>query len=324
MDTFLQKPREGALQQRRSSLPGATKTATAPATIKPTGALHLWHLLSLDAPTVATLWTWFVAKTASLHLPVSVLAAMFLAVWMLYAADRLLDVRQLFTNPLHTHELELRHLFHHRHAKAFLTGIAVASLALATLLHHLLPAALELYAILGALLFAWFLLIHARAASSSASSRRLPKELAVGIFFPAAIFIPTIARHPGLRLALLPDALLFAAACSLNCLSIYAWEHPAPKSTASGEAHWTTRLATRHLIPLAFATALVGLALAILERAILTRTTTLWPLALAASLSAFTLLALHLQRRYLSPLTLRATADLALLTPILLLPWVRR
>jgi hypothetical protein len=250
---------------------------------------------------------------------------MFLAVWMLYAADRLLDARQLFTHPLHTHGLEPRHLFHHRHAKAFLAGIAAASPALAALLHHLLPAALELYAILGTLLFAWFLLIHARAAPSSASNRRLPKELAVGTFFPAAIFIPTVARNPGLRLALLPDALLLAAACSLNCLSIYAWEHPAPQSRVSGEAHWSTRLATAHLIPLALAAALIGLALAILERAILTRTTTtLWPLALAASLSAFTLLTLHLQHHRLSPLTLRAAADLALLGPILLLPWVLR
>ncbi|WP_255551551.1 hypothetical protein [Granulicella sp. dw_53] len=288
----------------------------APATKpQPTRALHLWHLLSLDAPTVATLWAWFVARAASVHLPPYVLVSMFLAVWMLYAADRLLDARQLFANPLHTDELEPRHLFHHRHAPAFLTGILFASITLAALLPLLIPRALELYSILGALLFAWFLLIHARATPSSASNRRLPKELAVGIFFPAAIFIPTVARQPGLQLALLPHAILFAAACSINCLAIYAWEHPAPRLAA----HWTTRLGTAHLSALASTATAISLILALL-----TRSSTLWPLALAACLSSLTLLILHLQHQRLNPITLRAAADLALLTPILLLPWMSK
>jgi hypothetical protein len=226
---------------------------------------------------------------------------MFLAVWMLYAADRLLDARQLFADPLHTANLEARHLFHHRHATAFLSAILVASLILATLMHSLPPEALSLYAILGSLVFAWFLLIHARADTH----HRLPKELAVGIAFPAAIFIPTVARQPDLRLTLLPYALLFAAVCSLNCLSIYAWEHP-----ASSEAHWTTRHAARHLTTLATTTTLAGLALTIITRQ---------PLAAAATLSAATLLALHRSHRHLAPLTARAAADLALLTPLLFL-----
>ncbi len=264
----------------------------------PTRALHLWHLLSLDAPTVATLWTWFAAHTVHQHVPASGLAAMFLAVWMLYAADRLLDARQLFADPLHTTNLEARHLFHHRHATTFLTGILVSSLTLAALLRHIPLEVLRLYAILGSLVFAWFLLIHARA-----TYHRLPKELAVGIAFPAAIFIPTVARDPNLRLTLLPHALLFAGVCTLNCLSIYAWEHP-----ASSDAHWTTRYATRHLTTLAATTTLAGLALTIITRQ---------PLAAAATLSAAILLTLHLNHRHLSPLTARAAADLALLTPLL-------
>jgi hypothetical protein len=279
---------------------------------RPIRAFHLWHLLSLDAPTVATLWTWFVAATVGVHLPATALCAMFVAVWMLYAADRLLDARHLYLDPLHTEELEPRHLFHHRHSKAFLVGILLASPVRAALLRHLLPSALELYAVLGALLFSWFLLIHARAAPSTAANRRLPKELAVGIFFPAAIFIPTVARHPDLRMALLPHAILFAAVCSLNCLEIYAWEHPEPRLAA----HWTTRLATRHLPGLATTVAIAPLLLAGLTR------NSLWPLALATSLSAFTLLLLDRHHRRLSPLTLRTSADLALLAPILLLPWI--
>jgi hypothetical protein len=226
---------------------------------------------------------------------------MFLAVWMLYAADRLLDARHLFADPLHTVNLEVRHLFHHRHATAFLSAILVSSLALAALLRNLPLEALRLYAILGSLVFGWFLLIHARAATH----HRLPKELAVGIAFPAAIFIPTVARQPDLRLTLLPHAALFAAVCTLNCLSIYAWEHP-----ASSEAHWTTRYATRHLTALSAGTTLSGLALTIITHQ---------PLAAAATLSAATLLALHRTHSHLSPITARAAADLALLTPLLFL-----
>lgn len=291
-------------------------TQTSRSVIRPAQALHLWHLLSLDAPSVATLWTWFVARTVSLTLPPATLPSMFLAVWMLYAADRLLDARQLFSDPLHTDDLEARHLFHHRHATAFLAAILSASVALATLLPHLFPEALRLDSILAALLFGWFLLIHARALPFSPAHRRLPKEIAVGIFFPAAIFIPTIARRPDLRVILLPQALLFAAICSLNCLSIFAWEHPEPRSAA----HWTTRLSTHHLRGLAVTVTVSGIALAVFS---LARDLSVWPLAAAGSISAFSLLMLDVRHRRSAAITLRAAADLALLTPILLIPFLR-
>ena len=271
-----------------TSIP-ATQTASAKS--RRMGALHLWHLLSLDAPTVATLWTWFVARATHFHLPLSSLISMFLAVWMLYAADRILDARHLFSNPLHTQDLEARHLFHHRHATAFLSVILTCSIALALLLPHLAPEAIRLFSILAALLFGWFLLIHAR---DSSTHRRLPKELAVGIFFPAAIFIPTISHHPDLRLPLLPQALLFAAVCSLNCLSIYAWEHPYPHAPA----HWTTRLSTRYLRPLAAAITLTGVALTVF---CLVAHTGFWALATAASLSALSLLLLDLNHSWIYP-----------------------
>ena len=295
----------------------SSATQTAIPTSRPIRALHLWHLLSLDAPTVAAFWTWFVARTARVELPAATLLSMFLAVWMLYAADRLLDARQLFSHPFHTCDLEARHLFHHRHATAFLIVILACSIALAILLPHLFPEALRLDAMLAALLFGWFLLIHARPVSFSAAHRRLPKEIAVGLFFPAAIFIPTIARRLDLCLALLPHALLFAAICSLNCLSIYAWEHPQPHTAA----HWTTRLSTRRLRPLTTTITFAGLTLTLLS---LTTHATLWPLSLAASLSAFSLLTLDLNHGRIPPVSLRAIADLVLLTPLLLLPWLPR
>jgi hypothetical protein len=229
---------------------------------------------------------------------------MFLAVWMLYAADRLLDARPI-PGGGPPPDLEERHRFHHRHRRAFLWGLAIAAIALGSLLHLLNPTALHLYATLATLLAAWLLLVHAH---PMPQSLRLPKELAVGVFFSAAVFIPTVARAPALRQALLPDALLAAAACTLNCLFLYAWEHPGKRPLA----HWTTRWSTRHLPQLALTIA----ALATLT-AWLTRKQLLWMPALACALSAALLLLLHAQRRRLSSIHLRASADLALLTPLL-------
>jgi hypothetical protein len=289
----------------------ATPVSRPSVSASPILALHRWHLLSLDAPTVATLWTWFIARTIHLHLPPVALLSMFLAVWMLYAADRLLDATT--SSPA---ELEARHHFHHRHRTAFLAGILLASIALAALLPRLEPASIHLYLILGGLLAGYFILIHATGtpASPRKAAQRLPKEIAVGIFFAAATFIPTVARHPELRLTLLAPALLFAVLCSLNCLYIYAWEHPSPHP--GHPAHATTRLALRHLVPLTFAIPIVTLAL-------LSLTKMQWPIPAACALSAILLLLLHNQRRNLAPITLRAAADLALTTPLLILPFLR-
>jgi hypothetical protein len=274
--------------------------------------LHLWHLLSLDAPTVAALWTWFIARTIHLHLPLVAPLAMFIAVWTLYATDRLLDARQLFANPLHTENLEERHLFHHRHTTAFLAGILLACLALAALLPRIPTEALHLYLILGGFLIGYFVLIHA-----TSGAHRLPKELAVGLFFSAATFIPTVARRPDLRLALLPPALLFATLCSLNCLFIYAWEHHTSSPTHQ-TAHATTRLALRNLPALAVAATLIGLALTLRDYAAPR------PLAAASTLSIALLLTLHRRRHHIPATPRRAAADLALLTPILLIPFLHQ
>ena len=252
--------------------------------------LALWHLLSLDAPTVAALWTLFIAHSARITLPWPAPVAMFVAVWMIYAADRLLDARLLdiHANP----DLEPRHRFHHRHRTRFLAAIALSALALVYLLYLIDPQALHLYVLLTTLLAAWMLLIHIRPLPDNLT-QRLPKELAVGIFFPAAAFIPTIARAPWLRPTLLPAAALFACVCTLNCLYLYAWEHPSPRLNA----HSTTRWATAHLTPIATLTLILSA-----TAAALTHHTPATALpALACALSSAALLLLNAMRHRLSP-----------------------
>ena len=291
-------------------LPGHTRKAVRGLS----AGVAYWHLLSLDAPTVAMLWTWFLAKASHIALPAAAVAAMGLAVWMLYASDRLLDSRVLTASvsPNDHHELELRHYFHRTHRRSFRLGILAASAALTVLLPRLDAKSIHLYLVLGILLFGYFILIHANSANASQRTQRLPKELAVGLFFSAATFIPTIARAPELRAALLPAAILFAFLCSLNCLFIYAWEHPVP----SPQTHAATRIALRFLPHFAVAALLAALMIKIADP------TLSWAIPAACALSICLLVLLHRRRRRVSPTTLRAAADLCLLTPALLLPFL--
>ena len=274
------------------------RVAPPVARLKGLDVLAAWHLLSLDAPTVAALWTWFIARVSGVALNWRSPAAMFLAVWMLYALDRLLDGRGIGAS-----DLERRHVFHQQHRRLFTAFLFLASALLLPLVLTLPRAGLELYAVLGLLLAVWFLVIHL---IPKANPARLPKEFATGFFFSAALFIPTIARAPWLRLSLLPAALLFALLCVLNCLFIYTWEHE-PTAT---HAHTVTQLALRALEPLTLVCAVAPLLL-LRQHA--------WPIPLAISLAAMLLLLLHHTRHRLSRVHLRAAADLVLLTPLLLL-----
>jgi hypothetical protein len=292
----------------------ATATSTQPpikAISRHTGPLTLWHLLSLDAPTVAVLWTWFIASANHVHLPISSALAMAITVWMLYAADRLMDARLLDASPTLHEDLEARHYFHHRHRTSFLLGILTASIALAVLLPSLDTEAIHLYLILGGMVAGYFILIHA-----TRNAHRLPKEIAVGLCFAAATFIPTVARRPELRLPLLPSALLFATLCSLNCLFIYAWEHE--DHNTNQPTHAITRHAIANLPLLTIFLTLASAALVIFDR----HAARSIPCAIA--ISAALLLLLHNRRHTITRTTLRATADLALTTPLLLLPFLHR
>jgi hypothetical protein len=255
---------------------------------------------------------------------------MALAVWMLYAADRLMDARLLDINPTRHMGLEARHFFHHRHRAVFLGGIVISSIAVAALLPRLDAAAIRLYLILGGLVAGYFILIHATSndAAQWKVAHRLPKEIAVGLCFAAATFIPTVARRPELRIPLLPVALLFAALCSLNCLFIYAWEHdderidvPAHKTDAPAHridapAHTITRFALGNLPGLTGLLMFCSMALVLLDHRVP------WPIPCASAISAGILFVLHNRRHALSRTILRAAADLALTTPILLFPFV--
>ncbi len=275
---------------------------------------------------------------------------MFLAVWVLYAADRLLDTRSLdiFSKQAQRRfvsreagiaggtymplalayfaaDVEERHVFHHRHRRVFRFGIAVACLCLTMLVPELGRDALQLYLALASALFGYFILIHMRGSGAPGGSDRIrgdrvPKELAVGVFFCAATFVPTFVRDIGPRLVLLPQALVFASLLIVNCLFIYAWEHPGN----SPRTHPATRLGIRFLPGFATAGVVISLVGAMLPLSATARrfsgSALPWQFFLACAAAFLLLLICNACRNRLTPTTLRAAADLSLLTPVLLLP----
>jgi hypothetical protein len=282
----------------------SAQAASSARTLSRWRGLETWHLLSLDAPSVAAVWTWFIGQAMGVGLPRVEVAAMFVAVWILYAADRLLDARALDSgrNPEHI-ALEARHLFHHGHRNGFRWGIASGCTVLVALLTRFPLAELRLDVMLGGLLLGWLLAVHVGA-------RALPKEFAVGIFFAAATALPTLARAPWLGRELSFPAVLFAALCSLNCLFISAWEQDAG---ACNQAHRLTRIAASHARWLGLLLA-AGAAAAMPFDGAGVR-----PLLAAIALAALLLLAVDALRERLGRTTLRALADLVLLTPLLLI-----
>ena len=98
--------------------------------------LRLWHLASLDAPTVALVWSLAFAWVARVRLPLWVPALVMLAVFAVYVADRLLDARAGLQSP---DSLRDRHHFHWRHRRILLPLAIAAACAAAWIVFNLMP-----------------------------------------------------------------------------------------------------------------------------------------------------------------------------------------
>jgi len=251
------------------------------------GMARHWHLLSLDAPTVAALWAWFFGRWLRVPLPPLAIPLLALGTWLFYVTDRLLDG--------HAAALpQERHRFHRRHHRGFLMVALPMAVLLAMGVWRWLPRAeLRAYAVLGVVGLLYLLWVHRRRAAPPAATA---KATAVAVVFALATGVPAWASAGPKRPELALGVALFAGACWLNCFAIDVWEQPEPGNGQT--VAWT-------------AAALAASAAVALPR----------PPALAVLLAALLFLALHLRRRRLSALHLRIAADLALLTPLFWLRW---
>jgi hypothetical protein len=296
--------------------------------------LRLWHLASLDAPTVAVVWTLGIAWAARVRLPVWVFVLLALAAWAVYIGDRLLDAHTGLRTG-RTRRLRERHLFHWNHRR-ILTPLAVAAaLAAAGVALVLMPAAArERNSVLAAAAMAYFTGVHAGRGKPLAPF--LTKELLVGVLFTAGCALPAVNRAGAAGWTLAVPVTILAALAWLNCTAIERWEREAagtavdfldegpmllpPEASLSGtgapNSNGKARLRPTSVVSIGSVLGVAGLLLACGMAFALPR-----PAALtaAAAASALLLALLDRTRSRLSPLALRAAADLVLLTPLVLL-----
>ncbi len=270
--------------------------------------LRLWHLASLDAPTVAVTWSIGFAWAARVRLPVWVPALIALTAWTVYIADRLLDtLRGLHSGDME--RLRARHFFHWRHRRMLASLAAAAAIAAFTIVFALMPTgARERNSVLAAAAAAYFSGVH--------SGRNLPrlrfpaKEFFVAVLFTAGCALPALSRlreaggHTLPSWQLLALVAFFAALAWLNCHAIERWES---RGLASRPSHICT------------AGCLLGLAGLLLAGLFASHQPRAAALIAAGAASALLLALLDRLRIRLTPLALRAAADLVLLSPLVLL-----
>jgi hypothetical protein len=249
----------------------------------------LWpNLLSLDAPLVAVLWQTLFLRC--LGAPVRWLPALllFLTVWLIYVADRLLDARNgAVTTP--------RHRFYGRSFRWVLTAwmIVLASTAGMVFLGFANPLLLRGGAMLAAV-FLYLAAVHwlpARAGWIGLKEAMVAVLFALGTSLPAWGQIRT--AHDALTVV------LFSMLCWLNCIAIEQWENG---------------FARLPVAAIAGIIAVAGMAVLHHDRPILVG---------AEAASLFALVLLDWLHHKLSRDALRVLADVALLTPLVFLPVVR-
>jgi len=256
----------------------------------------LWpNVLSLDAPVVALVWQAFLAQRYELPLRLPGRIALFLTVWSIYIADRLLDVRRpaVGAEPA-------RHRFYRRHRKlamGLLAALLLADLAIAVLwlrpavlLNGLVPlAAVLLYLI-----------------ALNLSHRQIAKELVVAFVFTTGTFLVAWTNDSASPVTLLAPAAAFLLLCLANLTGIETWEGEELRA-GSAPPHVTTRAlvrAARVWVPLLAAASLV-------------KARDPWYLAITISAAAITGL-LYAGRR-ISAEASRVLVDAAMLAPVFFL-----
>ncbi len=216
--------------------------------------------------------------------------ALGIAVWLLYAMDRVLDAS---VNGVGI--LQERHRFHLRYRRTFLTVGAVLLPVLLWRVVHLSVSVRATWLALGLPMAAYALAVHVF------RLRRVPKEVSVAVMFALATALPALRTvAAGQRAGFGMSGLLFAGVCWLNCTAINKWESA---DCSAGLAAWRWLLG--------FGLLCAGCVVVLLLHAPVL-------LSFACALSACLLCVLDRVRRRLDATGLRALADAALLTPLVL------
>jgi hypothetical protein len=262
--------------------------------------LWLWHLFSLDAPTVAVAWSLGFARAAAVRLPAWVPLLLALVTWTVYMCDRLLDARSALRIE-QIERLRLRHHFHWQHRRVFFALVVAAACTAAWIVVSFMPSgARERNALLALAGLIYFFSVHAR----PGRQWFLPKELLVATLFTIGCGLPALGRSVVVSPGFVAALVFFAGLAWLNCYAIERWEAvesscPSPQIRLPAGLLIVTGVLGASILFMvdSHEAALVGVGAG----------------------SAVLLALLDGVRSRMNPLTLRSFADLVLLTPLLLL-----
>ena len=265
------------------------------------------NLLSLDAPLIAVAWLYVFAKTWRLgYHPWEAYASLGLAVWVIYAADRLLDASLLGAeNPA----METRHRFHLQYRRWFGIALLVVIPLLVALVVLRMPMAIYKHLLLGGVLIAGFFGL-ALISSQEPEEVSHTKNVIGGVTFAfGTALIAHIYRYEYDIFDMLRsrEFVCFAVLCVMNISAIGLWEHaersPDREIKASDELTLTLPL-------ILLAGAALGYAL--MDQELTTR-----PFFFAIITGAGLLYVLNRCRATIGMDALRVLADVAMLVPVL-------
>jgi hypothetical protein len=265
--------------------------------------LALWTALSLDAPLVCLGWYWLLAFGTGARPTLAASITLGLSVWLAYLADRWFDSWRLLQPEQGLH----RHRFVHRH-RSVLGGlwILVLVVAITQAVIFLDPVLLHRGFILLACVLVYFAAIHLGPRKLRDS---IPRELITAVILVSGIliFLPTRSMPPAFTGALTG---LFTA----NCVLIGKWEFVSDRAQGISSIVQSRPAAAEWARILLLCLVAAGFAAPILTVG------TGPPLAWTAiSLSGVLLILLNRVGRDWNPDTLRPLADLALMTPWLII-----
>ena len=281
------------------------KGARVVSTEQPKPLWLLPNLLSLDAPLVAVAWLYMFAKTWRVdYLPWAAYLSLGLVVWIVYAADRLIDSAL----PGDGSKLEARHEFHRKHRRLFKVALIVASIAAVVLVVLNLPMSIYGYSTIGGV---FVLAFFALSVFGNHEPNELPyaKNIIAGLAFAyGTSMIPFVySGFDAVDWLKSRELISFAVLCILNISAIDLWEQaarsPDPEIKASNELALTLPLTLLGASALVFATQYHELSTRAFFYAILT--------------GAALLHVLNRIRQRFPVEALRVLADVALLIPFL-------
>ncbi|MDB4353760.1 hypothetical protein N9Z02_00485 [Akkermansiaceae bacterium] len=183
----------------------------------------LWpNLLSLDAPLVALAWFWMFAKAwGVVSLPVSLPITMALAVWAVYALDRIVDSRK--SRPRAA--LERRHFFHQRYRWIFISAVCAATAwALFASLTILSQTVLFYGLFVGFLVVCYFVIAIFQRSDQHTG---ILKNGLAGLTFSYGVAAGVHAYSPVVsfpQMVFSQEVILFGGLCILNMTAIDFWE----------------------------------------------------------------------------------------------------